>query len=201
MQKITVLLTMHKLLQKAGEILINANTMNELLTHGNISLRPLEPEDIDLLYRWENDMEIWTVSNTQTPFSRYILIQYIKESTKDIYTTKQLRLIIQNEKQKAIGAVDLFDFEPYHLRAGVGILIHSENDRNKGYATNALEALSKYALDVLGLKQLYANISADNQRSIALFEKSGFKIAGTKKAWLKTRDGWKDEILFQKLLC
>ncbi len=140
--------------------------MNESLTHGNITLRPLEPDDIDLLYRWENDMEVWAVSNTQTPFSKYILTQYIKESAKDIYATKQLRLIIQNEKQKAVGAVDLFDFEPYHLRAGVGILIHNENDRNKGYATDALEALSKYALDVLGLKQLYANISADNLRSI-----------------------------------
>ena len=174
--------------------------MDELLTFGKISLRPLEPEDIDLLYRWENDMEVWLVSNTQTPYSRYILIQYIKESTKDIYETKQLRLIIQNEKQKAIGAVDLFNFEPYHLRAGVGILIHNKNDRNKGYATDALKALSKYAFEVLGLKQLYANISADNLKSISLFEKLGFVKVGVKQKWLKTRDGWKDEILFQKIL-
>jgi len=179
--------------------LIKNETMNELLAFGKISLRPLEPEDIDLLYRWENDMKVWMVSNTQTPYSRYILIQYIKESTKDIYETKQLRLIIQNEKQKAIGAIDLFDFEPYHLRAGVGILIHNEDDRIKGYATDALEALSNYTHDILGLKQLYANISADNAKSINLFKKSGFVKVGVKKDWLKTRDGWKDEILFQKI--
>ncbi len=174
--------------------------MNELLAFGKITLRPLEPDDVDLLYRWENDMEIWAVSNTKTPYSKYILIQYIKASAKDIYETKQLRLIIQNEKQEAVGAVDLFDFEPYHLRAGVGILIHKENDRNKGYATDAVEALSKYALDVLGLKQLYANISTDNISSIHLFEKSGFKKVGLKKDWIKVHNGWKDEILFQKIL-
>ncbi len=174
--------------------------MNQLLTYGKITLRPLEPEDIDLLYQWENNMEIWSVSNTKTPYSKYILVQYIKESAKDIYETKQLRLIIQNEKQEPVGAVDLFDFEPYHLRAGVGILIHNIQDQNKGYATDTLTALSKYALEILGLKQLFANISADNLKSIYLFEKSGFEKVGVKGDWLKTRDGWKDEVLYQKIL-
>ena len=173
--------------------------MNKQITYGKIALRPLEPEDIGLLYQWENDMDIWEVSNTKTPFSKHILAQYIIESAKDIYETKQLRLIIQNEKLEPVGAIDLFDFEPYHLRAGVGILIHNKQDQNKGYATDALFALSKYTFEVLGLKQLYANISADNETSIKLFEKCGFEKAGTKKNWLKTVTGWKDEILFQKI--
>ena len=174
--------------------------MENYLTYKNISLRPLEPEDIDLLYQWENNVEIWEVSNTKTPFSRHILAQYLQESAKDIYELKQLRLIIQNEQNKPVGAIDLFDFEPYHLRAGVGILIHYPAHRKQGYACNALQALSSYALHILGLKQLYANIATDNTGSIQLFEKVGFKQAGIKKDWLKTADGWKDEILFQKIL-
>jgi diamine N-acetyltransferase len=175
--------------------------MNEYLTHGKISLRPLEPNDIDLLYDWENSMEIWEVSDTKTPFSKHILAEYIAESSKDIYTTKQLRLIIQNQHNEAVGAVDLFDFEPYHLRAGVGILIHNTKDRKQGYATDALAALSVYALEVLGLKQLYANIASDNSESIHLFKKAGFEMVGVKRNWLKTRYGWKDEELYQKMLC
>lgn len=174
--------------------------MNEQLNFGKVNLRPLEPDDIDLLYHWENSMEIWEVSNTKTPFSRHILAQYIAESVKDIYTTKQLRLIIQNEKHEAVGAIDLFDFEPYHLRAGVGILIHKIKDRNQGYASDALLALSRYALEVLGLKQLYANIAEDNKESLQLFSKAGFFQAGVKKDWIKTIKGWKDEVLFQKIL-
>jgi len=149
--------------------------MNKQLTYGKISLRPLEPEDIDLLYQWENNIEIWEVSNTKTPFSKHILAQYLKESAKDIYETKQLRLIIQNENLEPVGAIDLFDFEPYHLRAGVGILIHNKSNRNLGFATDTLQALSNYTFEILGLKQLYANISADNSVSIHLFEKSGFE--------------------------
>jgi diamine N-acetyltransferase len=173
--------------------------MNNQLIYGKISLRPLEPEDIELLYNWENNMEIWEVSNTKTPFSKHILAQYILESAKDIYETKQLRLIIQNEKAEPVGAIDLFDFEPYHLRAGVGILIHKKVDQNRGYATDALFALSKFAFEILGLTQLYANISADNKNSLKLFEKCGFEKAGIKQNWLKTMSGWKDEIFYQKI--
>jgi len=174
--------------------------MKELLTFGKVNLRSLEPDDIDLLYEWENKMEIWEVSNTTKPYSKHILAQYLVESAKDIYSTKQLRLIIENSNKKAVGAVDLFDFDPYHSRAGVGILIHNSEDRGQGYASDALEALSKYTFEVLGLKQLYANIAADNTNSIHLFQKSGFEQTGTKKQWLKTLHGWKDELMFQKIL-
>ncbi len=174
--------------------------MQNLLSHENINLRPLEPEDIDLIYQWENNMEIWEVSNTKTPYSKYILAQYIKESAKDIYETKQLRFVIENSEGIPVGAIDIFDFEPYHLRAGVGVLIHKKDDRGNGYASNALTVLSKYAFEVLGLKQLYANIAADNTISVELFKKSGFKEIGIKKEWIKTVTGWKDEYLFQKIL-
>jgi diamine N-acetyltransferase len=174
--------------------------MSNQLTYGKISLRPLEPEDIDLLYEWENNMEIWNVSNTRTPFSKYILAEYLKESAKDIYETKQLRLVIQNEKNEAVGAVDLFDFEPYHMRAGIGILIHNAKNRNQGYASDALNVVFGYAVEVLGLKQLFANISAKNEISIHLFEKEGFVNSGIKKNWLKTPNGWEDEVFMQKIL-
>ena len=174
--------------------------MKSFLQYGKIALRPLEPEDIELLYTWENDMEIWEMSNTKVPFSRFMLAEYIKNSHKDIYETKQLRLIIQNVENLPVGAVDLFDFEPYHQRAGVGILIHKTEDRNQGYATDSLKALFGYSLNVLGLKQLYANISEDNHQSLALFEKAGFVKAGTKTNWLKTPAGWKDELFYQKVL-
>jgi diamine N-acetyltransferase len=172
----------------------------EYLKYGKIILRPLEPEDIGLLYEWENNMEIWEVSNTKAPFSKHILAQYIENSVHDFYTTKQLRLIIETDEKKPVGAIDLFDFDPYHQRAGIGILIHKHEDRNKGYATDALQALINYSIVVLGLHQLYANISADNETSLHLFHNLGFTISGEKKDWLRTQSGWKNELILQKML-
>lgn len=166
----------------------------------NIQFRALEPNDIDLLYDWENNTEIWEVSNTFEPFSKFILAKYIKESQRDIYEAKEARMIIETPEGKAVGAIDLFDFDPFHFRAGVGILIHDEKDRKLGYATEALKLLCTYATGYLRLHQLYANISADNLASIHLFTKLGFELCGTKKDWRRTPDGWKAELMFQKIL-
>jgi len=174
--------------------------INDKLELGKIRFRALEPTDIELLYMWENDLEIWQVSNTFEPFSKYILAQYIKESQHDIYESKQVRMIIETLEGKAVGAIDLFDFDPFHFRAGVGILIHDKKDRNMGYANDALQLLCHYAANHLRLHQLFANISLDNMISIQLFKNNGFELTGTKKDWHRTMDGWKTELFFQKIL-
>lgn len=173
--------------------------MSLLLENEFIKLRALEPEDLEFLYACENNPEIWNVSNTQAPFSRYILKQYIENSHHDIYTNKQLRLIITEtiNKKNTLGAIDLFDFDPYHMRAGIGILIHKETDRKKGYALAALSVLINYCFYHLHFQQLYCNISETNKKSIQLFEKAGFKKQGKKISWLKTPDGWENELFFQ----
>jgi diamine N-acetyltransferase len=167
---------------------------------GKIRFRALEPEDIELLFEWENNTEIWEVSNTFEPFSKYILAKYIKESQRDIYEAKEVRMIIETIDGRAVGAIDLFDFDPFHFRAGVGILIHNEKDRKLGYATDSLQLLFNYAFNHLRLHQLYANISEDNLASIQLFTNNGFELCGTKKDWRNTLDGWKAELMFQKIL-
>ncbi len=162
-------------------------------------LRALEPEDTDLLYQWENNMEIWEVSNTLTPFSKHQLKKYIEQAQLDIFQTKQLRLIIElEESEQVIGMIDLFDFDAFHQRGGVGIIIH-KNFRQKGYAFDALNMFTNYCFNNLGLKQLYANISERNKASIHLFEKAGFNLVGVKKAWRKIKGGFEDERLYQLL--
>jgi diamine N-acetyltransferase len=170
------------------------------LEFGRIRFRALEPDDIDLLYEWENDASIWEVSNTFEPFSKYILAKYIKESQRDIYEAKEVRMIIETLDGTAVGAIDLFDFDPFHFRAGVGILIHNKKDRKLGYATDALQLLCNYAINYLRLHQLYANISEENTASIQLFTSNGYELCGTKKDWRNTLDGWKAELMFQRIL-
>ncbi len=168
-----------------------------ILKKNNIKLRALEPTDLDFLFKTENNTAFWEVSSTQTPFSKYILSKYIANAHQDIYQAKQLRLIIEY-KDISIGMIDLFDFNPQHKRAGIGMLI-LEKFQGKGYAKTALHILISYCFDVLHLHQLYANITADNQASIRLFTTANFKKIGVKKDWIYTKNGYKDEILFQLL--
>jgi diamine N-acetyltransferase len=162
-----------------------------------IHLRALEPEDLDFLYQIENNESFWEVSHTKTPFSKFILKQYLENAHLDIFEAKQLRLIIEEKStNKRIGMIDLFDFNPMHSRAGVGILIHPEFQQN-GYASEALSILINYCFSHLNVHQLYANISANNLKSISLFTKHDFKEVGIKKDWLLLNGKFIHEILFQ----
>lgn len=164
----------------------------------NIVLRALEPEDLEFLFQTENDTSFWEVSNTQAPFSKYILTQYLANAHQDIYEAKQLRLIIEH-KNKAIGMIDLFNFEPQHHRAGIGIII-VKNEQNKGLADEALKLFLNFAFKTFQLHQIYANITTDNIASIKLFTKNNFKLVGVKKDWVYTSNGYKDEGLYQLII-
>ena len=188
------------------------------MKESDIILRAIEPSDVDLLYKWENDQSIWHLSNTVAPFSRFVLEQYILSSHQDVYTNKQLRLMIDlktevrsqksevrlqdeqlttnNEQLTTIGSIDLFDFEPMHKRAGVGILLDASY-RSKGYASKALDELIYYCFNKLNLRQLYCNISSDNDVSMNLFKKHKFEVIGVKKDWLFINNKWVDEYLLQ----
>ena len=170
-----------------------------MLEGENIKLRALEPEDLDLFYQLENDSTIWKISQTYTPFSKHILSRYLENAHQDIFTAKQLRLMIEKDGV-SIGTIELFDFEPIHMRAGLGIWIVQESDRRKGYAKEALRLMIEYAFFKLQLNQLYCNISASNQPSINLFSSLDFMLIGAKKKWNKSPNGWEDELMFQ-LLC
>jgi diamine N-acetyltransferase len=173
---------------------------NELLNGENVRLRAVEPDDVDFIYQMENDTSVWHVGNTVVPFSRFQIEQYALTSQHNIYSEKQLRLMIGLKKptqsRKTIGAIDLYEFDPMHKRAGVGILI-IQDERGKGFASESLGLLIRYSFEVLMLHQLFCYISPDNVQSIHLFKKHGFVKCGVIKEWLLREGKWTDELMFQ----
>jgi diamine N-acetyltransferase len=168
------------------------------LNSNTIYLRALEPTDLDFLYSLENDVSVWHVGNTLTPYSKSVLEQYLQNAALDIYTIKQLRLVICTSDNNSVGAIDLFDFDPLHSRAGVGIVISAPH-RGKGYAADALLLLLQYCQRILQLHQVYCSVTASNQASIRLFKNAGFEQVGVRKDWLRDTDGWSDVIELQRV--
>ena len=147
-----------------------------------VRLRAIEPEDLDLLYTIENDRSLWHVGTANVPYSRYMLHDYIAHTTGDLYSEKQLRLVIECSGQ-AIGLIDLFDFSPAHLRAEVGIAV-LEEFREQGVAAEALRLLTDYARSVLHLHQLYALVALSNEKALNLFRRLGFSSSSVLEDWL-----------------
>lgn len=165
----------------------------------HIYLRALEPEDLDFVYGIENNTSLWYLSDTQTPYSKYLIKQYLENAQQDIFEAKQLRLAICDKNDNTIGLIDVFDFDVKNKRAGIGILIQDEENRNKGYGKEALELLVNYCFQTLHLHQVFANISEANLASLKLFQDNGFKKIGLKKDWSFNGKTYTNEYLLQRI--
>lgn len=167
------------------------------IKNNHISLRAVEKEDLAFLYRIENDASVRQFGSSLMPHSKYVIKEFITNAHQDIYAARQLRFVIEhNDTCAPIGMIDLFDFEPHHQRAAVGIWL-AEEFREQLLGKEALESLINYAFDILQMEQLYCHVAADNTKSLHFFKKSGFLLCGNLKHWYKTKEGFTDACLLQ----
>ena len=161
-----------------------------------VHLRAIEPEDLDLLYRVENDVKLWNVGITNVPYSRYALHDYVANASGDIYTDHQVRMIIENAEKQVVGIADIVNFDPGSRKAEIGLVIE-QPFRGQGYGFSAMQALAKYALSVLHLHQLYAVIDVCNETCLQLFRQLGYHESSRLKEWLFDGREYRDAIVMQ----
>lgn len=170
-----------------------------MIENGLIRLRAVEPSDVDLLYEWENNQELFQFGSPNAPYSRHQLIRFVETSTGDLYTDLQIRLIVEQQidgSYHSVGLVDAFEFDPYHLRSGIGIMVHQKY-QGKGIAREAIALFVNYLFSQWGLHQVTVDVAVTNDASMALFRESNFEPIGVKKDWLKTRSGFTDVLEYQ----
>lgn len=170
-----------------------------MLESKTIKLRAVEPSDVDLLYKWENDFDLWKISTTLKPFSKNLIQKFVDNEHLDIFQAKQLRFMIDIiDSEQTIGIVDLFDYDPYNNRAGIGIMIHT-SFRRQGFAEDTLKVIENYCFKYLNFHQLYCNISVTNPKSLKLFKKAGYKVKFIREDWIFTGEQFEDVYFLQKI--
>lgn len=147
-----------------------------MFTIDNVTLRYLEFDDIDTLYRWETDIELaiwagWTPPLSRAAF-RHKYEQRITEPEKDL-----VMLGIEFEGQ-LVGYVQLALIEDDERRAAAGVLVGEKSMWGRGIASTALRILLDYAFTVRNLERVYAEVYGFNQRSLRLMEHIGFQKEG-----------------------
>ncbi len=164
-----------------------------------VSLRAMEPEDLNSLYALENDWSVWGVSTTTVPYSRSVLIDYITSSKCDIYVDGQVRLMVDNEAGEAVGTVDLTNFDPKHHRAELGMALRNEF-RGRGYGKSILHEICEYGRNVIHLHQIYAIVGCDNIGCLKLLKSFGFQGNICLKDWIFFGKEYGDAYFLQKIL-
>ena len=172
--------------------------MAEYLKIGEIELRPLEPDDFNLLYRWESEIDAWISGNCSAPFSRHALWQYLQNYNCDIYTTHEVRMIVLHAG-KAVGMVDVFNFDALNSRAEVGVYVCAEHRRGGVGETAVRIAAENYVFGRLNLRQVYCTVRSSNAAALALFRHAGFANEVVLKDWLSCGNGvFEDAVIIQR---
>lgn len=159
----------------------------------------MEPEDLDALYQIENDSDTWDVGTTNVPYSRYALHDYMARCSSDIYSDKEVRLMIENEQGEVIGIADLMNFNPKHMRAEIGLVIQRRY-RGRGYASAVMRALHHYVRQTLHLHQIYAVISTENELCCDLFRRLGYQESARLSDWLYDGHDYQPAVVMQLVL-
>lgn len=170
------------------------------LSDGNLQLRALEPQDIEIVYRMENDAALWDCSETSVPYSRYAIKRFLEENTGDIYADKQVRLVAERVTDHVpVGFADLTGFSVRHMRVETGILVFPAF-RKAGNGRAILSLLEKYAGEQLLLHCIFAIVAENNMPAMRLFARAGYANKGILDEWLVSKDGFSNAVVFQKLL-
>ncbi len=165
-----------------------------------IALRALEPSDCDFLYDMLNDTSEWITTDSFLPSSRRQLQEYIESSVPDPFSLRSLVLVIEeNAGGEAVGTVNLSQIDMMNRRAEAGVFILRDM-RRRGYASDAIDSLCRYAAYHLGLSLLTAYVAIDNTPSLRLFERMGFEKMTILPGWLRRGKKELDCVMFIKKL-
>ena len=163
-----------------------------------ITLRAPEPEDINLIYIWENSSDESHSSLRTGPVSLFQIKQYIENYDGEIYTLGSLRFMIVYEEQ-TVGTIDVFDFDPRGRHAFIGVYV-SPTYRHKGIASAAIAQVEGQMKQKVGMYALAALVAEDNSSSRRLFETAGYKTVGRLQGWLTDGAERINALLYQHIL-
>lgn len=161
-----------------------------------VILRAMELEDMEFLRTIINDPDTEkNVVGWSFAVSKY---EQQKWYENQIQNKTNIRFIIEAEG-KTIGVVSLTNIDWKDRKACTGIKLFGEDIKRKGYGTDAINTVMKYAFEELQLNKLYGSILEYNIASIKLHEKCGWKRAGILRQSVFKNNEYHDEILVEIL--
>jgi len=152
--------------------------MRPLVVKGTkVSLGVILREDLEKFWLWYNDPDVRRFLANPDVFSyRENEYEWYDSLRKDFHR-RRVFAIVENSSQEAIGVIGLHKIDWRNGTAEVGYWLWKEY-WGRGYGSEAVKLLVKYAFEVMNLRKLYARVLEPNEASKRILEKNGFKLAG-----------------------
>ncbi len=140
-----------------------------------IHLRPIEREDLPTFVRWFGDEEIMSYIIPHWPFSMAEEEAWFERVTKS-ETDKVFAVCTTGGK--LIGTLGLHGINTRNGSAELGIVICDKECWGKGYGTDAVRTMLRFAFEEMRFHRIQLHVHEDNARAIKAYEKCGFVREG-----------------------
>ena len=165
----------------------------------NISLIPIEMEDVELLNKWKNDEEIYKyLGGGFKPVSISQQRKWIEVLTEN--TLENQRYIILDENNNKVGFIGLYNISLIHRTCSLGLYIGERDAWGKGIASRAYKAIENYAKKYLNIRKIHLEVVAANERAVKMYEKLGFDICGKYKKERFIDGKYEDLLIMDKFI-
>lgn len=164
-----------------------------------LALRMLGESDANDTYlAWMNDPQVNKYLESRIrSFSRTDLASFV-QSCNENPDILLLGITLKSDGRH-IGNIKLGPIDRYHLIGDIGLLFGDPTTWGRGYAREAIAAVSQHAFDVLGLHKLTAGCYGGNVGSLRAFDACGFIVEGVRKQHYRSNGSWDDGIMMGRL--
>ncbi|OLR90044.1 GNAT family N-acetyltransferase [Actinokineospora bangkokensis] len=169
-----------------------------MITGGKVRLRPLEPEDVDALWRWHNDPDVTRWLTERFPESLAELRKRFAERGPNTYERVMLG-IRQLADDRLIGVCALHGADPRFGRAELDIYLGEKDAWGRGNAAEAMRLLCAYGFDELRLHSIQLTVVAANTDARRLYRRVGFREVGTTREAFRRAGQWHDVVVMDLL--
>ena len=143
----------------------------------NISLKPVEIDDLELLNKWKNDEKKFKyLGGGYRPISISQQKKWIEKLVENTFENQ--RYIILDENDNKIGFIGLYNISPIHRTCSLGLYIGEKESWRKGIATRAYKALENYSKKYLNIRKIHLEVVEKNECAVNLYKKLGFEVCG-----------------------
>lgn len=152
------------------------------MIEGNIiNLRAQDAADVDRVLRWINDREVTRHLNARYQYSRLFEEDWLTRRASTPQSFTDVHFAIETKDGVHIGHIGFHVVSPEDRNAHLGMMIGEKAYWSRGYGTDALMTLLRFAFDEMNLHRVDLNVDADNLRAIACYRKCGFVEEGRER--------------------
>jgi RimJ/RimL family protein N-acetyltransferase len=176
--------------------------MKDVLTGKSVRLSAFDPEEMSKAWpRWYRNSEYFRLlfSSARPLYSPKAELKWMEEEVGELSPANYFFAIRTLAEDKLIGELALEVVDWSGREAFVGLGIGETEYWSKGYGTDVMNVLLRFAFAEVNLKRVSLGVFAYNPRAVRSYEKAGFRHEGQMRQLLR-REGRRWDNLYMGIL-